>query len=300
MRRVKSFAEFARQVTYFVDVAADNDADFVLLPELFTVQLLSATNTLSPQEGMRKLSDYTGRLDTLLGKLALRHGVTIIGGGHPTKIGKELRNIATIYLPDGRRVRQPKLHITPNERHWWGITGGSTLQTVDTPVARIGVLICYDAEFPEAARHLADLGAEITFVPFCTDNRQGYLRVRHCAAARAIENQVYVALAGNIGNLPDVPNMDSQYGQAAVLTPSDFAFARDGIAAEADANVETVLICDVDLDELQKAHSTGTVTPRLDRRPDLFKVIATVGNNEPPVSLREGDGPLGEQPQRDS
>lgn len=300
MRRVKSFADFARQVTYFVDVAADNDADFVLLPELFTVQLLSATNTLSPQEGMRKLSDYTGRLDALLGKLALKHGMTIIGGGHPTKIGRELRNIATVYLPDGRMVQQPKLHITPNERHWWGITGGSTLQTVDTPVARVGVLICYDVEFPEAARHLADLGAEIIFVPFCTDNRQGYLRVRHCAAARAIENQVYVALAGNIGNLPDVPNMDIQYGQAAVLTPSDFAFARDGIAAEADANVETVLICDVDLDELQKAHSTGTVTPRLDRRPDLFKVVATVGNNEPPVSLREGDGPLGEQPQRDS
>lgn len=95
------------------------------------------------------------------------------------------------------------------------------------------MLICYDVEFPEAARHLADAGAEIIFVPFCTDNRQGYLRVRYCAQARAIENQVYIALTGNVGNLPDVANMDIQYGQAAVLTPSDFAFARDGIAAEA-------------------------------------------------------------------
>lgn len=300
MRKVKSFSEFARQVTYFVGVAADYEADFILLPELFTVQLLSATNTLSPQDGMRKLSDYTGKLNTLLRKLAMKHAVTIIGGSHPTKVGRELHNICTVYLPNGRSVQQPKLHITPNERHWWGITGGSTLQTVDTPVARIGVLICYDIEFPEAARHLADLGAEIIFVPFCTDNLQSYLRVRYCAAARAIENQVYVALAGNVGNLPDVANMDVQHGQAAVLTPSDFAFARDGIAAEADPNEETVLICDVDLDELQKAQSAGTVTPRLDRRPDLFKVIVTVGASEVIAHPSASDGPLGEQPQIDS
>jgi len=296
MRKVKSFSEFARQVTYFVGVAADYEADFILLPELFTVQLLSATNAVSPQEGMRQLSTYTVKLNTLLRKLAMKHAVTIIGGSHPTKVGRELQNICTVYLPNGRSVQQPKLHITPNERKWWGIHGGSTLQTIDTPVARIGVLICYDIEFPEAARHLADSGAEIIFVPFCTDNLQSYLRVRYCAAARAIENQVYVALAGNVGNLPDVANMDVQHGQAAVLTPSDFAFARDGIAAEADSNEETVLICDVDLDELQKAQSAGTVTPRLDRRPDLFKVIATVGTNAMIKYVAPGDGPLGEQP----
>ncbi|MCF7688024.1 MAG: bifunctional GNAT family N-acetyltransferase/carbon-nitrogen hydrolase family protein [Cephaloticoccus sp.] len=297
MRKVSSFADFARQVTYFVEVAVDYAADFILLPELFTVQLLSATNTLSPQEGMRKLSEFTPKLNTLLRKLAMKHGTTIIGGGHPTKVGKELHNIATVYLPNGEAVQQPKLHITPNERHWWGITGGSTLQTVDTPVAKIGVLICYDIEFPEAARHLADLGAEIIFVPFCTDNLQSYLRVRYCAAARAIENQVYVALAGNVGNLPDVPNMDVQHGQAAVLTPSDFAFARNGIAAEADSNEETVLICDVDLDELKKAQTAGTVTPRLDRRGDLFRVVATIGSAEPIQHFVESDGPLGEQPE---
>lgn len=300
MRKVSSFAQFARQVTYFADVAADNGADFILFPELFTMQLLSATDTLSPQEGMRRLADYTGKLTTLLRKLALKHGVTIIGGSHPTKVGRELRNISTIYLPSGQTVQQPKLHITPNERQWWGMTGGSTLQVVETPAARIGVLICYDVEFPETARHLADAGAEIIFVPFCTDNRQGYLRVRYCAAARAIENQVYLALAGNVGNLPDVQNMDVQYGQASVLTPSDLAFARDGIAAESGTNEETVLICDVDLDELQKTHSAGTVTPRLDRRADLFKVVTTVRGPDTGSELTESNGPLGEQPELQS
>jgi predicted amidohydrolase len=192
-------------------------------------------------------------------------------------------------------VNQPKLHITPNERKWWGISGGKTLTSIQTPKAKIGVLICYDVEFPEAVRQLADDGMEILFVPFCTDNRQGYLRVRYCAQARAIENQIYVALAGNVGNLPDVHNMDVQYGQAAVFTPSDFAFARDGIAAEADSNEETVLVCDIDLDDIHDSRSEGTVTPRLDRRPDLFefimkKVPGAIPNQNP------NDGPLGHQP----
>ena len=295
MRQVSSFADFARQVTYFADIAADYRADFVLFPELFTVQLLSATRTLSPQEGMLELSKYTPKLVKLLRDLAIRYGTTIIGGSHPVRTGKLLANVSHVCLPGGQVLAQPKLHITPNERRWWGITGGRSLAVIDTPKARIGVLICYDIEFPEAARHLADSGAEIVFVPFCTDNRQGYIRVRHCSAARAIENQIYVALAGNVGNLPDVMNMDVQYAQAAVLTPSDFAFARDGVAAEADSNEETVLVCDVDLDALHAARSAGTVTPRLDRRADLFQVTsqAALLALEP---TRPGEGPIGDQP----
>lgn len=295
MRKVKSFADFARQVTYFVEVAADYETDFVLLPELFTVQLLSQTQTLSPQEGMRKLAEYTPRVVSLLKKLAVRHGMTVIGGSHPVRDNKRLINLAHICLPDGTIVTQPKLHITPNERKWWGISGGDSLGVIDTPRAKIGVLICYDIEFPEATRYLADQGAEIIFVPFCTDNRQGYMRVRCCAQARAIENQVYVALAGNVGNLPDVENMDIQYGQACVLTPCDFAFARDGVKAEADSNEETVLICDLHLDDLMTARHGGTVTPRLDRRVDLFRLVTPFEGEAPPV-FNPTDGPLGDQP----
>lgn len=291
MRKVKSFQEFARGVNYFIDVAADYRADFVLLPELFTVQLLSYTNTVTPQEGMRKLSEYTNRFVDLMTKLALKYGITIISGSHPVYEDKRLLNMSHICLPSGHVVTQPKLHITPNERKWWGISGGRHLRAIDTPKARIGVLICYDVEFPEAARYLADQGAEIIFVPFCTDNRQGYFRVRYCAHARAIENQIYLALAGNVGNLPDVSNMDIQYGQAAVLTPSDFAFARDGIAAEADSNEEMLLICDLDLDDLHHSRSEGTVTPRLDRRPDLFKLVTSL----PDTRMIGGEGPLGDQ-----
>jgi predicted amidohydrolase len=292
MRKVSSFGDFARQVTYFVDVAADYKSDFVLLPELLTVQLLSAVDSLSPQDGMRKLDGFTKKFRKLLKDLSMRFGVTIIGGSHPVKRDGKLLNICHVSLPDGTIIEQPKLHVTPNEKKWWGISGGNSLVTIDTPKARIGVLICYDVEFPEAVRHLSDEGVEILFVPFCTDNRQGYLRVRYCAHARAIENQIYVALTGNVGNLPDVTNMDIQYGQAAVLTPSDFAFARDGIAAEADSNEETVLICDVDLDSLKLARTHGTVTPRLDRRPDLFKFKYAFAET---LESSSTDRPLGDQ-----
>ncbi|MEX2186436.1 MAG: bifunctional GNAT family N-acetyltransferase/carbon-nitrogen hydrolase family protein [Pirellulales bacterium] len=294
MRKVKSFAEFARQTAYFVDVAGDYDSDFVLLPELFTVQLLSQVDALSPQDGMKKLAAYTPKFTKLMSDLAVKYGLTIIAGSHPVFKGEKLYNIAHICLPDGSIIEQPKLHVTPNERKWWGISGGHRVAVVDTPSARIGVSICYDVEFPELVRYQADAGVEILFVPFCTDNRQGYLRVRYCAHARAIENQIYVCLAGNVGNLPDVANMDIQYGQAAVLTPSDFPFARDGIAAEADSNEETVLVCDLDLDDLHEARGAGTVTPRLDRRPDIFKFVANFPDSElPPISPT--DGPLGDQ-----
>ena len=296
MRKVKSFQDFAAQVVDAVDVAADYGADFVLLPELFTVQLLSSSENMAPQTGMRKLASYAQKFRELMSQLARKYALTIIAGSHPVSQEDCLRNISYVCLPSGEQFAQPKLHITPNERRWWGISGGSSLQAIDTPKARIGVLICYDIEFPEAARYLADQGAEIIFVPFCTDNRQGYLRVRYCAHARAIENQIYVALAGNVGNLVDVSNMDIQYAQAAVLTPSDFAFARDGIAAEADSNEETLLVCDVDLDALHESRHGGTVTPRLDRRSDLFKLISFLPNSKDGAQNPE-EGPLGDQPQ---
>ena len=294
MRKVKSFADFARQITYFADVAADYESDFVLFPELVTVQLLSQTETLSPHEGMRRLSEYTAKYVDLVSGLAKKFGVTIIAGSHPVREKQRLLNVSHVCLPNGLVVAQPKLHITPNERKWWRMNGGDTLQAIDTPACKIGVLICYDIEFPEAAQYLAEQGAEIIFVPFCTDTRQGYLRVRYCAQARAVENQIYVALAGNVGNLPDVSNMDIQYGQACVLTPSDFAFARDGIKAEADSNEETVLISDLDLDDLHESRSGGTVTPRLDRRSDLFKFTTRFAATDQKQDTDEG--PLGDQP----
>ena len=136
----------------------------------------------------------------------------------------------------------------------------------------IGVLICYDVEFPELSRIMADQGMQILFVPFLTDTQNAYSRVRVCAQARAIENECFVVIAGSVGNLPRVHNMDIQYAQSGVFTPCDFAFPTDGKRAEATPNTEMILVSDVDLDLLNELHTYGSVRNLKDRRHDLYEV----------------------------
>jgi predicted amidohydrolase len=177
-----------------------------------------------------------------------------------------------VFLRDGSIYEQPKIHPTPSESYWWNVEGGDQLNAIQTDCGPIGVLICYDSEFPELARHLTDQGIHILFVPFCTDERQSYLRVRYCCQARAVENQIYVVMSGNVGNLPNVANMDIQYAQSCILTPCDFPFARDGIAADTTPNVETVAFADIRPETLATARYNGTVRNLRDRRHDLYHV----------------------------
>jgi predicted amidohydrolase/GNAT superfamily N-acetyltransferase len=273
-RRISSFDEFARQVEYFVDIAADYDADFVTFPELITLQLLSIENAeLSPVDSIRRLSEYTPQVRELFQRLAVNFNINIIGGSHPTRMPNgDIHNVCYVCLRDGSIHEREKLHPTPSERNVWNVTGGESAAMINTDCGPIGVMICYDSEFPEVARHLTDQGALILFVPFCTDVREGYLRVRYCSQARAIENQCYVVLSGNVGNLPGVNNFDIQYGQSCILTPSDLPFARDGIAADSTPNTETVLFADLRLENLARARNSGAVTNLKDRRFDLYEV----------------------------
>ncbi|MGB3722445.1 MAG: carbon-nitrogen hydrolase family protein [Pacificimonas sp.] len=273
-RAVKDFDEFVHNVEYFVDVAADYGADFVVFPELFTLSLLSfETKKLTPMQAIDRLSEHTEPLVEALSTLALAYNVNIIGGSHPTRRADgEIQNVAYVCLRDGSVHSQEKIHPTPDENYWWNIKGGDDVGVIQTDCGPIGVLICYDSEFPELARRLVDEGAQIIFTPFCTDSRQGYMRVRYCSQARAIENQCFVVLSGNVGNLPGVDNMDIQYAQSCILTPCDFPFARDGIAAEASENIETLTIADVNLDDLTWARAEGTVRNLSDRRFDLYRI----------------------------
>lgn len=272
-RPVKSFAEFANIVEYYVDVAGDYRADFLLFPELFTMQLLSIKNEeVSPDVAIERMTKYTTRIKNLFKRLALKYNVNIIAGSHPTRVDKTVRNISYICLRDGSVHEQAKIHPTPDERYWWKIEGGDRVNVIDTDCGPIGVLICYDSEFPELTRHLVNQGIQFLFVPFLTDNRQAYCRVKYCCQARAIENQIYVTMAGNVGNLPRVRNIDIQYAQSCILTPCDFPFARDGIAADTTPNVEMVAIADLRTDLLLEARTHGAVQNLKDRRHDLYSV----------------------------
>ena len=279
MRGIADREDFRRQVAYFVDVAADYKADFVVLPELFTLQLLSfEPKPLSPLEGIEKITTYTDWFIGFMRDLAVEHNINVIGGTHPTRgADGTIRNVAYVFLRDGAVYAQDKIHPTPSEAYWWNIKGGDAVNVIDTDCGPIGVLVCYDAEFPELARYVADQGAMLLFVPFCTDDRRGFLRVRYCCHARAIENQIYVVMSGVCGNLPNVENMDVHYAESAILTPCDIPFARDGVAADTAANTETIAIADLSLTDLAVARREGSVRNFLDRRFDLYRV-AWLGN----------------------
>jgi len=233
-------------------------------------------NNLTEATAIRKLAGYTDRLRDTFSELAISYNINIITGSMPEVREDGLYNVGHLCKRNGEIEKYEKIHVTPDEVKSWGMSGGNTIKTYETDAGRIGILICYDVEFPELSRLLALEGLDILFVPFMTDTQNGYSRVRNCAMARAIENECYVAVAGSVGNLPKVHNMDIQYGQSVVFTPCDFAFPTTGIKTEATPNTEMMLIADVDLDLLKELHEQGSVRILRDRRTDLYDLTRKV------------------------
>jgi predicted amidohydrolase/GNAT superfamily N-acetyltransferase len=273
MRLYKDLDEVMQQAEYFVDAVSGYRCDFALFPEFFNAPLMSAYNHLSEADAIRNLAVFTKEIVRRFADLAISYNINIITGSMPELVDQELYNVGYLCKRDGGVERFEKLHVTPDEAKVWGLQGGHQLKTFDTDCGKVGVLICYDVEFPELSRLLADEGMDILFVPFLTDTQNGYSRVRNCAQARAIENECYVAIAGSVGNLPKVHNMDIQYAQSMVFTPCDFAFPTTGIKAEATPNTEMILIADVDLDLLRQLNEFGSVRNLQDRRGDVYQVL---------------------------
>lgn len=281
MRPYKDAQELMQQVEFFVDSLSNYKSDFALFPEFFNAPLMAEYNHLSEAEAIRKLADYTQHLVQEFSKLSIAYNINIITGSMPEVIDGNLHNVGYLCRRDGTVERFEKIHVTPDEAKVWGMKGGNKVHVFDTDCGKIGVLICYDVEFPELGRILADDGMDILFVPFLTDTQNAYSRVRYCAQARAIENECFVAIAGSVGNLPKVHNMDIQYAQSMVLTPCDFAFPTNGIKSEATPNTEMILIADVDIDMLTELHNLGGVRNLKDRRKDLYDLKrATTSNPE--------------------
>lgn len=271
MRRFNSFDDFMQQAEFFVDTVSDYQSDIVLFPELFNAPLIHTYEGDSSSDAMRKLAEYSEKMRVAMVEMALAYNINIVTGSVPV-LGEDgkVMNVAYLCRRDGTWDSQEKLHITPGEESDWRFSGGNDLKVFDTDVGKIGVLICYDIEFPELARLQTQKGMRILLVPFWTDTKTGYLRVRRCAQARAIENECYVAISGSVGNIPKVQTMGIQYSQAAIFTPSDFSFPHDAIAAEATPGVETTLITDLDLDLIKELRAKGSVRNMESRRTDLY------------------------------
>jgi len=272
MRSYKNLDELLEQAEFFIDSVSGYRSDFALFPEFFNAPLMAENNHMPEAEAIRELAKHTEAIVQKFSEFSVSYNINIITGSMPEMQGDRLLNVGHICKRDGSVERYEKLHVTPDEAKIWGMQGGKGLKTFDTDCGKIGVLICYDVEFPELSRLLADDGMDILFVPFLTDTQNGFSRVHHCAQARAIENECYVAVAGSVGNLPKVQNMDIQFAQSMVFTPCDFSFPTNGVKAEATPNAEMILIADVDIDLLRELNQFGAVRNLKDRRTDIYEV----------------------------
>ncbi|MCB1677593.1 MAG: GNAT family N-acetyltransferase [Halioglobus sp.] len=272
MRTLGSVEELIQQVEFFIDALSDYQCDLALLPEFFNAPLMGMQPHANSIDAIRALAEFSAEIVELISRLAVSYNINIIAGSIPTIEDKQLYNVAYLCRRDGTIESQYKIHPTPYEKSAWVMQGGDKLNVFETDFGKIGIQICYDVEFPELARLQSEQGMQLLFVPFWTDTKNAYLRVRCCAQARAIENECYVAIAGSVGNLPKVDGADIQYAQSAVFSPSDFSFPHDATMAETTPNTEMTLIVDLDLEKLNTLQNKGSVRNFLDRRRDLYRI----------------------------
>lgn len=279
IRPVKSFEEFQDQVSALVETAEDYKVSLLVFPEYFTTQLLTLGNTKEPiKEQVRRLAEQEFRVRDLLLELSHQYKMYIVGGTIPSFSEDRSRLYNRSYVTGPNKdyaESQVKLHMTRFEAEDWIVSSGERLRIFETSFGKIAVAICYDVEFPEIARVAAREGVKILVVPSCTDDRQGFLRVRYCAQARCIENQLFVIHSPTVGSLPMVPAVSMNYGQASILTPSDFPFSRDGILAEGQPNLENMVIGELNLKLIDESRASGTVLPLRDSHTtaELLKAV---------------------------
>jgi predicted amidohydrolase len=277
MRRINGWEDLEETVEFFVNSADAWHCHFLLFPEYFTYSLFSCMTGMTFKEMVRKLASMTDQYIDTLKRFAIKYNIYIIGGSHPVLRDGLYFNTAHLFTPHGNIYTQDKLHITPAERVEGDIQPGEKIRVFDTPLARIAIQICYDIEFPEVSRLLTLSGTEVIFVPYYTEEKKAYYRVRHCAQARAVENFVYVVMTGSVGSMRTDAGSFMNYSQAAILTPSDFSFPEKGVEGEADPNVEAVVVSELAISALAHQRHLSTVRPLHDRRPDLYDLRSLNG-----------------------
>lgn len=247
--------------------AAGAGAELVVFPELFTADLFeNGADVASERRSIERICrDVAPAFPRKLAALARELGVAILGGSIPRHARDSSRLLNTAYLAfaDGRWVAQDKVFLTRSEADDWGWTPGASIEPFLAPWGRTWIAICLDVEMPALSALAAAERPELILVPSCTGSSHGFRRVRWCAQARAIEHHAYVAHVGTVGAGTTTPNMKGQYGQAAILTPSDEGYP--GVLAEGPANEAAVVVATVDLGRLRENRKTASVYPARDQ-----------------------------------
>jgi predicted amidohydrolase len=278
LRAESSVEGFLNHLAGLVREAARQGAEAVLFPELASTGLLGAiadhsvTTESITSDYWDVLPAFTDGIVDGLSAMAQKHGTVIMGGSH-NRIAEDgsLRNTAYILHPDGRIETQDKIHLTPQE-HALGARGGDGLLVTTIGPFTVGLLICADIQFPELSRHLVHKGVDLIFCPSLTWNRRGVHRVRTGCQARAIENQLYVAMSPLVGNngLPQDAPMYA-IGRALITGPVDRTVGvNDGVLASVDSDHEQLLVHTLDHDLLQASRAQPEAPGLALRRLDLY------------------------------
>ncbi|HMS56884.1 MAG TPA: nitrilase-related carbon-nitrogen hydrolase [Fimbriimonadaceae bacterium] len=258
IRELTSVNEFLDHLTLLLDRCSD--ANLIVLPECFSLELLSLDPTLEGSRVPTHLAKTFESIVEVLSSFARRSQAIVVGGSHFRQVPEGIHNVCPVCMPSGDVRFQAKNKLTAYEREEWGLTPGRGLQS---PFHQVGLSICYDSEFPEGPRLLAEAGMLVHCVPAYTETQRGFQRVRWCCLARAVENQTYVVHSSLVGSLGREP-VPSAVGTSAVIAPSVEPFVERAVLAETGPG-EGVAVADLDLDALLAARESGDVRNWTDR-----------------------------------
>ena len=256
-----TFNAYAAKLTRWV---AEAQADLLVFPEYGVMELASlggAAVAGDLEASLHEVAHHWPAVHALHADLATRHGCHILGASGPVFDGARPVNRAVLYGPGGVIGHQDKQIMTRFEREDWDVIGAPGLRVFDTALGRIGVLICYDSEFPLLGRILAEAGAEILLVPSCTDTVAGFTRVRIGAMARALESQCVVVQAPTVGPCDWMPALDENRGRAAIYGPPDGFWPETGIIAEGAMDAPGWVRAQIDLSRVRTSRAEGAVLP---------------------------------------
>jgi predicted amidohydrolase len=271
VERPPSIAAFGAKLDRWIGEAKGR-ADLLVLPEYAAVELGAALVGRDGTDEPTELAAMVAHADAILAEMraaARRNRVWLLAGSLPVRDGDRVVARAPLIAPDGRAAFQEKRSMTRFEDERWGIHSGAGPHVFDTPWGRIGISICYDVEFPKHVRTQVEAGAWLILAPSCTDSLHGFTRVRVSAAARAIENQCYVACTPTVGEAPWSAALDVNHGHAAVFCPADRGFPADGVLASGEMDAAQWVFCDLDPARIEAVREHGAVRNHRDwpRRP---------------------------------
>ncbi|MBW0002903.1 MAG: carbon-nitrogen hydrolase family protein [Hyphomicrobiales bacterium] len=259
----ESFSAYETKLVRWVEDGVRQGAELLVFPEYGALELASLSGREAAgdlQRSIAAVSTHLPQADAAHARLARRHGVAILAGSAPERQADgTVRNVARFFMPDGSCGRQEKIVMTRFEREQWGVSGGTELFVYDIGMARIGIAICYDVEFPLIARALAEAGAEVILAPSCTDTVHGYFRVRVGAQARALENQCVVVQAPLVGSVDWSPAVDINRGAAGFFGPPDLGFPEDGVIAQGEMDKPGFVTSRLDLEAIARVRAEGQV-----------------------------------------